>query len=436
MPVGPMKKLRNPEKTIPPEAFDVMQYFYRKAHDPLIRCILRLSGRLDENALVRAVTLSTSAIPLLQCCFDGTARRPRWRDKDFEGKDMVHVVEAEADKEVAEERLLASTIDIAREPQLKVFILRKGESDTVYLIINHMVCDGAGFKEYLYLLCRLYNECRNNENYVPDLTCRSRGAGQVLSAFSTLDRLKILFSKHNLSVAKNEAVPHMEGDGRHPLFATADMTSEELSAVRTFAKSRGATVNDMILTAYARVLQKETKSVRVLIPCPIDLRRYLPAMGNHGICNLTSNLVCDLNMGEAEPFESTLARVAGQMRSQKSNGGCLKPVMMFHLAFHALSFRALQKLFEGTFTIPVVSFTNFGTLDSTLLRLDGVDLIGAHLTGAVKHVPYFQVAVSTYDDRCTLSCNLHGTPRDRAAIERYLTDIKKELIIRSAPKTG
>ena len=50
-----------------------------------------------------------------------------------------------------------------------------------------------------------------------------------------------------------------------------------------------------------------------------------------------------------------------------------------------------------------------------------------YLTGAIKQVPYFQIAVSTYEGVCTISSNLYGTENDKKNIEQFLFDMRKEL---------
>ncbi|MDR3645552.1 MAG: hypothetical protein P4M02_10805, partial [Clostridia bacterium] len=122
-----------PVKIIRAEAFDLMQYFYGSAHDPLIHCRIRFSSHLDEAALKRAVTLSQQAVPLLRCRFNAAARRPRWEECGFSEADIVRVSEG---NDADAERLLASTIDIAREPQLKLFLIRGESADTLCAMIN------------------------------------------------------------------------------------------------------------------------------------------------------------------------------------------------------------------------------------------------------------------------------------------------------------
>ncbi len=62
---------------------------------------------------------------------------------------------------------------------------------------------------------------------------------------------------------------------------------------------------------------------------------------------------------------------------------------------------------------------------------DGSTLIlrptDAYLCGSIKYKPYFQLAMSSYQDELTLSVNLTGSLSDRALIRSFLEDIDAEL---------
>ena len=45
----------------------------------------------------------------------------------------------------------------------------------------------------------------------------------------------------------------------------------------------------------------------------------------------------------------------------------------------------------------------------------------------IKYKPYFQLAMSSYQDELTLSVNLYGSASDRARILSFLEDIDAEL---------
>jgi NRPS condensation-like uncharacterized protein len=64
-------------------------------------------------------------------------------EKNFTGKDMVRVLEADDNAEEQIMGLLSSGIDFAKEPQIKVFLVSRPEGDTLCVIISHIVCDAA-----------------------------------------------------------------------------------------------------------------------------------------------------------------------------------------------------------------------------------------------------------------------------------------------------
>jgi NRPS condensation-like uncharacterized protein len=57
------------------------------------------------------------------------------------------------------------------------------------------------------------------------------------------------------------------------------------------------------------------------------------------------------------------------------------------------------------------------------------------LCGSIKYKPYFQLAMSSYEDELTFSVNLSGGAGDRARIRSFLDDIDAELP-RQTPSTG
>ncbi len=420
------------KKALKTEALDMLQYFYRTVHDPLIRGLIRFSGQLDEAALKKAVSLSKAALPLLGCCFDTAARRPRWKEMGFSGADIVQVIEAGPDPAAQAEKLLASTIAIAREPQLKIFLLRDRPQarDTLCIIINHMACDGAGFKEYLYLLGDLYTRCHDGCEPVPRPESASRSAMQLFARFGIMERLLILLSKNPFSVPQNGLSYPLQGDAGHPFLVTRRIASENFLRVKGYAKGQGVTVNDLLLTAYVRVLRQVTGRDTITVPCPVDLRKYLAPRQKYGICNLTGNLTCNVTLRENEAFADTLLKVAAQMNEQKSRTDCLKGILLLELIHRVLPFRAVQKILRKLYRIPVISFTNLGIIDQELLHFGDSGVSDAFITGAVKYVPYFQIAVSSYNDQCTLSSNLHGTAQDKLAIEQFLLRMEQELLSR------
>ena len=65
---------------------------------------------------------------------------------------------------------------------------------------------------------------------------------------------------------------------------------------------------------------------------------------------------------------------------------------------------------------PLICMTNIGVLDAARLSFGDLRPTDAYLCGSIKYKPYFQLAMSSYQDELTLSVNLYGSASDRARI--------------------
>jgi NRPS condensation-like uncharacterized protein len=72
---------------------------------------------------------------------------------------------------------------------------------------------------------------------------------------------------------------------------------------------------------------------------------------------------------------------------------------------------------------PLICMTNIGVLDAARLSFGDLRRTNAYLCGSIKYKPYFQLAMSSYQDELTLSVNLYGSASDRARIISFLKDI-------------
>ena len=405
------------------EAFDAMQDFYRTAHVPLVRCVIRFEGRADAETLTRAVGLTLSAVPQAACGYDG--RRGRWVPAGLTAADMVEVFDDPDGSKL--ERLRLSDIDIDRGPQLRLFLSRGAESDSLCVLVSHLVSDGAGFKRYLFLLAETYSRCAADPAYRTPAEPGDRSLGQLLRGRGFFEKLKIVFQRFPVTHQEPALYPPLRGDAGRPFLVRCVLERELLASVAARAKRSGASVNDMILTAYARALGRWTGQRRVELPCPVDLRKYIKDPAACGVCNLTGNFRCAVGLAPGEPFETTLRRVSAQMTRQKASEEGLKWPAVLGLAFRALPYRVIRRSFPKAITVPVVSYTNMGVIDEKRLAFGALRAGDVFLSTAVKYAPYFQIAVSTWRDVCSLCSSFHGTPEDEAAVRRFLGEIRGEL---------
>lgn len=408
------------------QPFDCMQYFYSDVQKPLIRALIRFSGHMNETILKKAVCLSINVIPLINCCFD--EKDHCWKKRKFKADDIVHVVEVQEGDDDPTEKLLLSSVDIMKGPQLRIFLVRKMKYDVLCIIINHMISDGAGFKEYLYVLSNIYSQFQKNINFSTKLYRNNkRNLGQLLKNISFKEKINILFSKSDSHKLDRGLILPLKGDKSKPFVVIRCLNKEYFLKIRNFAKIRNVSINDMLLTTYMRALYKITGHTSITVPCPVDLRKYKGKDQICGICNLTGSYICHATIKPSDTFNDTLKIVSKQMKINKSSNNCLKKPMMFHMLFHIVSFRTLKKLFYKLSSVPVTSYTNLGIINADKLCFDKLDIDDAFISTAVKYAPYFQVSISTYKNCCTMTSSFHGTKEDRKTIEGFFDCMECEL---------
>lgn len=62
------------------------------------------------------------------------------------------------------------------------------------------------------------------------------------------------------------------------LCLTSQISSRDVELIHQKARESGATMNDVFMTAYARVIAQLQNINTVVLPCPADLRRFYPEL--------------------------------------------------------------------------------------------------------------------------------------------------------------
>ena len=410
----------------PVEAWDTLQHLFKvkKINDHTLHFAAAFSGQLNLLRLKRAVDAAAVIFPLIRCGFHENKGYAFWQDKNDTSEDIVSLIKTE-NPENSVMKFLCTEIDAVNGPQLQIGIIRCRESDTLCIKISHMLCDAAGFKDFLYLLSATYTGIEKNSVYSPLSAMRNRKIRQLMTASSFGDRLKIYFSRNDLSVHDCTEF-HFEGNLKNPFIELRTMPRDQFCAMRAYAKSHGATVNDVILTAFQRVLF-QIFGHTVAIPCANDLRKYLPSHKADGICNLITNINCDPGQDLGAAFDDTLIKVKSAMNKEKADIGCMKSVVLMELIFSILPYHMAKSMIGKVFSNPPIAFTNIGILDKKQLVFGTAEMTGAYMTGSIKYSPYFQLAISTFDNEATFSANLYGTISDRNQIASFLDKMMLEL---------
>ena len=198
-----------------------------------------------------------------------------------------------------------------------------------------------------------------------------------------------------------------------------------ISAVYKKAKSQGATLNDVFMTAYARAQNKLYGRKKVNVPCTSDLRKY--AQKKAGIANLTGTLNLNVKIKEGEPFAKTLSAASAAMRKQKSSGNDIAGPALLVKKYETTALEKFLKMYGGMSTSPFCDYSNLGAIDEKRLTFAGTQVIDAAGYGGLQKAPYFMLAVSSWQGATTFSSIVQCGKTEKEKIERLFDAVIDEI---------
>lgn len=220
------------------------------------------------------------------------------------------------------------------------------------------------------------------------------------------------------------------GKGAAPYCLWECIGAEDLEKLKEKASLCHATLNDVFMTAYALVLAGLQNTEVVNIPCPADLRGFREDNDDLTIGNFTGiyrTIVIEVKRGRA--FAEILQQVHIEAELQRSRFRCFEGIVELNRIHKILPVPCMLLLCRATYHLKHISYTNLGIIDRERLRFGNCETETCFVTGSYRRMPDFQLAVSTFNNVCTLNCTLLGNNEWKEKCECILRDIKKELLI-------
>lgn len=356
----------------PAEPSDVKHYISgeKMKNDHHLHTVLTFDNHLNIDVLKRAVMQSTQKLPLLLCHFKETKKGAFWQESVFSAEDLVFLVETQA-PETEVDRALVTKLSTENGPQICFTVVRTESTDQLVIIMNHMLADGAGFKEYLYLLSELYSNLLENPDYAAKLSLGSRSLKQVFDQLSRKEIKSIFTEKTKQKAVHNPTLP-LKGDPKNPKIIWTKLPKENFSQILHYAKEHDATVNDVLFATMVRTVLQTTGQHEISIDCPVDLRKYLPSKTSSGITNLTANITCQISTDDdLTSFESTLQAVKKSLDPQKNSLAPLRIYYLLELIFKKKATFPQKKLLEKCilFRKQVLRISELLTRKSSFLKV-------------------------------------------------------------------
>lgn len=405
-----------------------------------IQFVMKFDGRLDYDKLSRAVRLSVDAEPVLGCRFV-EHDPPYWkRLEDIDNVEFCSIVEAE-NAEEAINQFLESPLDMDNDPMIKARLIRSGEYDTLGIKINHTCSDGVGAKEYIHLLSHIYS-CIDAENgvYEPKPSIRSRKDHE--KAFSTLGIKHPELNNSQIESPRTVWPFPWKPGGQKDItpFIVCRLPYGQLDIISKYGKEKGATINDLILTAFYKAMFKMTQppyGVPMDIGLTVDLRRYLPGNKAEAIRNFAGGIVLRIPRIMGESFEETLSKIVSVMNRKKSRnpgyqcatGAERAEMFNFHQALAYAKFMSkISKITSQNCFYCSPGLSNMGLISRSLIKLGGNTVTEAYIIPPVIRKPGLMLVASSYNGVLTLATGYYKGSVSRRYLEKLLNKMKDELV--------
>jgi NRPS condensation-like uncharacterized protein len=415
------------------EAFDLWHYYSWHRYESCIRIQIDFDEHLDEALLAKALEQSCITFPLIACAFDiSPLIRPRWVLRREAVREILRVVEAQGNREEEIQRAFASTMNIKEGPQLYVTLVRDTQGDSLCLTINHMVCDAAGFKQYLRELARLYSRIAEGLDPSPTPFVRQRGVWPIVRELTGKEQLQAFFTApwpDFKGIIKSHNKPATLTLESSPFsLVTASLPAEDFKHLRAAAKDLGFTVNTLFMAALALTWHRMWSVDKFPLPCAMDVRAFASPDVRMGITNLVRECLCIIEMSVDDMMEDVMAKYVKEMEVYRQKPAGVSQLFRWELLMRVAYFRLADRILRHLLVPYPLSATNMGILDEDCVRFGDASVRSAHMAAAVVPFPAFTVAMSTFRDELTFSTSIEGNEKAKTIARTILATMIEELL--------
>ena len=406
-----------------------MQYLAHKFNDTTIRFVLRYPGFPDPDILCAAAKTVIDGVDVLHSSFICNSRNCHWRvNENYEAADFFALVQCGGDPMPVAAHLAVAPVAHRDKCQLQVTLVQGSESSAVLVRLSHLVVDGSDGKYLLSKLAEAYRLLEENRD--PEALSIKDGSRSAMNAYSglTVRELRALV-KPPFSGVKTD-FPFRDPNGHGPLrMLRCSIPGELLTRARVKAKTQGASVNDLLLTAcyrsYAGVTGREGD---MSVAGMMDLRQHCKDGTSEGLANMSGGLNTTLHYVPGSSFTENLAALVPQTLAGKQDPlAGLDGLPLIHAATKTVPMELLLKAADLVYANMSLSLTNLGSIPCEPLTMAGLKPTGGLFGGPLKRKPSVQVGAASFDGALELTLLGDFLTEDLESLEAFLTGIRQEL---------
>ena len=257
---------------------------------------MRLEGRLDTDALSRAVAELARRHEVLRTRFTATDGQPMQivEKTSTAGLELVDLT-GESDSAAAARRLIdeqtATSFDLARGPLLRVVLMKLGEQDHILLIVvHHIVFDGVSKVVFYRELGECYEAfAAGREPSLAELSIQYADYAEWQRSQLDPERLESELAHWRGQLEGAPTALELPTDRPRPAVSSLrgarhrqPLSSDLRQALDALARGEGATFFMAVLAAFEVLLYRYTGQEDLLVGTPVDtrtVRELAPVIG-------------------------------------------------------------------------------------------------------------------------------------------------------------
>ena len=420
------------ERKLNAELWDKMHYLFRDFNDRMVHVELRYDFEINIDALKTVLICFLEKAPVLHSSFTDNRIQPYWTVKDYKIDDVLTVKEvSEAELDIEINNFLVQYIPPDADIQMKVAVFNHNGKSVLCVVENHMCMDGGDLKYFMKALCKNYNDYIEKGVSPIDLRTGTRSYESVYEDFSSGEKRLAKNLYKNINSKDDHGFPFTPNSIRDKSFiAKSKIPASKFDEIRFAGKKHGATINDMLLTAYFYALYELAgfdSRESVSISCAVDLRRHIKNNAGQGITNHTAWMQCRVPERGANIFETLnfVVHSSNQFKEDKFIGLHGLPLLSF--GYKILPLAASEEVIKIGYANPLLAMSNIGILEVDKLALEGNEPVDGFMSGAVKYKPYALLSVTSVRKELTLSMCVRGNEDDQIIVEKFFDLIVKNI---------
>ncbi len=422
--------MSNTKKIYKAEMWDKMQYLFRAYYNRTMHAAYYYDGTIDEVALAQVYEAVIKEIPVLHSTYHNNFIKPYWTlNETFSASDFFTLIETD-DPEKELDHFMGYTVPADGKVQMRACIIRSNGKDILATVVNHMCFDGSDMRYLNMKVVETYNKYKETGVIAPEIKKGTRCADQVYYELPPEDQKIAKGLYKNISTVENKVTfPFAQDDGSEKCRLVREkLCRDDFLAMKAKGKSMGATINDVLLAAYFRALYNHVgRKETITVPCMYDLRRYTGGK-SLGLTNMIGFMPCTISPDVGATMADTIRKIQEALKGAKEDKFTgLYSLPLLKLAYAIFPHFISEIAIRMGYTNPYIGMSNIGIINPSEFGFNGLTLVDAFYSGAIKYKPYMQLALTTFQNEITFSVGIRGNDEDAKIFHVFIKDVIQEI---------